>query len=176
MSLKRRLAQIVAQIDAQAAPAEDAAADGRWVGLCAELTATMDPSHVARVNAVWAARAAGEPVCDEGAARLAQVAESLLSSAYHGIGDGALALPPAVAQVYLDVGGNPFDRCVACRLSLPSAAEHWRGGPGGGQHVPAWHPFKACPDCGGAVASHANGRARPAAGLVSAAGGSNGAP
>jgi hypothetical protein len=153
----RRLARLGRQFDA-APTAEDAAQAARreeWeahqarrAALARELSQTMDPAHIARVNEHWARTADAQS--DAGGAWLATIVTMMLSWAMSDWWGGRLALPPPVGTFYLEHPGVwPTARCVSCRLSLP-----WRQQqPGDRWATEASGPrfFEACPDCAGLI-------------------------
>jgi hypothetical protein len=135
----------------------------RYEAALAALAATMDAGHFRLAAEVWRRQADGEPhpPGSEGAIHLARQAEGLIHAAVDGERHFRLALPPAVAAVYLEHAVWPYDRCAECKLLLPYATEYWRGGTPM-QHVPAVHFFERCPDCGGPVEHDTYGFRRPA--------------
>ena len=128
---------------------EEAERERRYVELSAELSRTMSTEHIVRINAAVDVDNAGQPPVDAGAARLAAVVWELLDAAVSGLGNFKLALPEAVARVYLnETGHHPFSQCRDCGLVLPLGLEFWVGG---GEHHPERNPFERCPDCGGGI-------------------------
>jgi hypothetical protein len=159
----RRLARLARQLDA-APTAEDAAQAARWqqweafdarrAALARELSQTMHPAHIARVNEHWARTA--DVQSDPVGAWLATIVTSMLSWARTDWWGGRLALPPAVGAFYLEHPGVwPTARCVSCGLALP-----WRHQqPGDRWATEASGPrcFETCPECGGSVRPHGRG-------------------
>jgi hypothetical protein len=157
MPSMRRWARVEAVLHAASAD-EDACAeqwrswerhDARRPELAAALSQTMAAEHIERVNARWAHAADAQR--DPGGAHLATVVTTLLSHADTDRWGARLALPPAVAAVYLGHPGVWYaGQCVACRLPLPwrqrQAGDRRQAEPSGPLYFPA------CPDCGGAVA------------------------
>jgi hypothetical protein len=108
----------------------------------------MSEDVILRVNAAEAARAERRQPEDAGGARLAAAVRELLIAAEYGLANFKLAMPPAVAEVYLtEPDSHPFEQCRDCGLVLPLGIEFWIGG----QHHPLEHWFEACPLCGGSV-------------------------
>jgi hypothetical protein len=154
-----RLETALAPEAATAAEAERAAAWAAWEAqqarramVARELGATMHPDHIARVRDHWTGTRDAQS--DPGGAWLATIVESMLywAAAPHLYEwDRRLALPAAVAEVYLATPGVwPAARCGACQLPMP-----WRQmAPGDRYWLEASGPlfFERCPDCGGPVA------------------------
>ena len=100
--LARRLAQLEVVVRASEPPPEQRAATDRYVRLCEDLFATMAPEHAAGVARVWIAWARDELPTEGRWVHLAQIAQHMVGWAFHGDDSFRLALPPAVAEVYLE--------------------------------------------------------------------------
>ncbi len=121
---------------------EDREQERRYAELLAELSATMAPAHIARLNALIDADADERPNADAGATRLWAVADELIQAALHGLTNFKLALPRAVGAVYLaGPGSHPYSQCRGCALVLPLGPDH---------HAEA-QAVETCPECGGGI-------------------------
>ena len=119
-----------------------------------ELFRTMAPEHVAVIEEDLVAKGCGFLTHDgllsirgdSKPTRLTNVAVEMVIAKVRGKFLGRFALPPAVAQVYLDhPDALPLHACQECRLDIPVR-------PGMTQPaIPVLTFFDACPLCGGEV-------------------------
>lgn len=142
VSLRTRVQQI--ERSAPATPAYDHEAyRQRWIVAAERLFATMAPEHAQHVIDEWTA---GRIYSQHGADRLTCAVSNLLyihAQAHERYVDRPLALPPEVAQFYLDdlALEGAYD-CRACGYIVPSVKNDT------GRSFPA---FERCPLCGGEI-------------------------
>lgn len=126
----------------------------RREALIVALSRTMDPEHIAIVNAVWVGDTRGTRPPYTGPERVARAIEVLLDWTLSGqVGAFRLPFPATVAQVYLsdesaEWGPHFGKQCGDCDLLLPSGGAYWEGPTL--RNPPRWFE-DGCPDCGGPV-------------------------
>jgi hypothetical protein len=128
-----------------------------------QLANTMHPDHIEVLRSelerhgfvsIW-----GHVTVGEYGNKLSRVASSMAFLATQGKLPGPLALPEAVAQVYLeDPAAHPLHVCQVCDYQVPYRTPTHRGDGHGGT-VQVQEPrkyFDSCPLCGGEVRVHWN--------------------
>ena len=139
----RRVDQLEAEMQVEEQDTADAEARAAWereLALWQALVDTMAYEHaeivVKEIIAVWSGEKPWYGPLGVRPCRLTYQASQMVSSAFHGVLTGPLAMPPEIAQVYFDdENALPLHQCEDCGLGIPTAR------PG--------RYFETCPLCGG---------------------------